>query len=85
MFNALSSTSIREVIERATSWLKTLTDFGVMLIITFIVLDIIFPQTTGIIGNLTEIIQIATQNEHGIAGLIALLLFLFLLRYRYNK
>lgn len=71
-----------------------------MLIITFIIIDILFPGTTGIIGNLTEIVQTATgttadtatatksgaeviansNSDRGLAGLVALLLFLFLLR-----
>ena len=95
------STSIKEVIGRATSWLKMLADFGVMLIITFIIIDILFPGTTGIIENLIEVIQLATGNvesaaneattankatatatgsNRGLVGLIALLMFLLLLR-----
>ncbi|MBC8519028.1 MAG: hypothetical protein H8D24_01285 [Gammaproteobacteria bacterium] len=96
----MNSSPIKETINRATSWLKILTDFGVMLIITFIIIDILFPGTTGIIGNLTEIVQTATgstadtttaaksgsevitngNSDRGLVGLVALLLFLFLLR-----
>ncbi len=89
------STSIKEIIGRATSWLKILADFGVILIITFIIIDILFPGTTGIIGNLIDVVQLATGGSEpaangvaavstggnqGLVGLIALLLFLFLLR-----
>ncbi len=85
----MDSTSIKDIIGRATSWLKILADFGVMLIITFIIIDILFPGTTGIIGNITDVIQIASTggetsatgegNNQGVIGLIALLLFLYLL------
>ncbi len=87
----MDSTSIKDIIGRATSWLKILADFGVMLIITFIIIDILFPGTTGIIGNITDVIQIASTggsetaagaggSNQGVVGLVALLLFLYLLR-----
>jgi len=54
-------------------WLKSITDFGVTLIVAAVVIDIIFPGFTGVTSNIGAIV---TQfSEAGLAGFIALLLF----------
>ena len=58
--------------ETANGWLKAFTDFGVSVILAGVVIDILFAQSyvTGNIGAM-----VAGFSEQGIAGFIALLLF----------
>ena len=58
--------------ETANGWLKNFTDFGVSVILAGVVIDILFAQSyvTGNIGAM-----VAGFSEQGIAGFIALLLF----------
>ncbi|MBL4762714.1 MAG: hypothetical protein JKY93_08450 [Gammaproteobacteria bacterium] len=61
-----------------TGWLKSFTELGLTLILALVVLDILFPGTTGIIGNLGVIV--AQFSREGLSGLIALLLFLIMFK-----
>jgi hypothetical protein len=54
-------------------WLKSITDFGVTLIVAMVVIDIIFPGYSGITANIGVIV--AKFSDAGLAGFIALLLF----------
>ena len=58
--------------DTAHGWLKTFTDFGVSIILAGVVIDVLF-QT----GLVTEQIGalVASFSEKGLAGFIALLLF----------
>ena len=70
----------RETIDKVTGWLSTLTDFGLGLILALVVVDVLFPESTYVIENIGRIV--GQFSEQGLAGLIALLLFLLLFRLR---
>ena len=63
---------------KAARLIRELTNFGVSLIVVGVVIDILFPGTTGIVENLGTVV--ANISDKGIAGLIALLLFVALYR-----
>ncbi len=69
---------IKATLATATGWLKSVTDFGLSIILAFVVLDILFPGSTGIIGNINGIVSRFAGN--GVTGLIALLIFLLIYR-----
>jgi len=58
--------------ETANGWLKNFTDFGVSVILAGVVIDILFAQSL-VTGNIGEMVK--GFSEQGIAGFIALLLF----------
>ncbi len=70
--------SPRQALDTVTGWLKTITNFGVGLIMALVVIDILFPDSTYVIENIGRIV--GQFSEQGLAGLIALLLFLLLFR-----
>ena len=59
--------------QNVQGWLKSATDFGVAIILAAVVLDILFPGKTGITENIGQIVK--QFDEAGLAGFIALLLF----------
>mgnify|MGYP001112578323 CR=1 FL=1 len=68
--------NIRGLIDTITGAVGTITDFGLKLVVALVVVDVIYPGTTGVVSNLGAI---AGQfGEHGMAGLIALFLFAML-------
>lgn len=70
----------RQAIDTVTGWLGTLTDFGLGLILALVVVDILFPSSSYVIENIGHIV--GQFSEEGLAGLIALLLFLLLFKSR---
>ena len=74
------ATSIKGTIDSVTGWLGTLTDFGLGVIVALVVVDVLFPASSAITENIGAI---AGQfGDNGLAGLIALLLFLLLFKNR---
>ena len=71
-------TSFKYTLQTINEWLRTLIDFGLSLLLVFIIIDILFPGTTGVIENVGEIVS--GFAEHGVVGLIALLIFLLIYR-----
>ncbi|UCH63324.1 MAG: hypothetical protein JSU77_02390 [Fidelibacterota bacterium] len=65
---------IKDIIDSVSGWLRALIDFGLAVILVFVIIDILFPGTTGIIGNIETIV--GSFADKGVVGLIALLLFL---------
>ena len=57
---------------------KSFTDFGLTLILALVVVDILFPGGGYVIGNIEAVV--GQFNDGGLAGLIALLLFLILFK-----
>ena len=70
--------SVKESITTVTSIIKTATEFGVTLIFALVVIDVLFPGTTGLISNIGNIV--GQFSKEGLAGLVALLLFLILFK-----
>lgn len=67
---------VKDTIDTISGWLKIIIDLGVSLILVALVLDILFSSNF-VIGNINEIVA-NLAGEHGVAGLIALLLLLLL-------
>lgn len=70
--------SVKDTLTTVTGWLQKATEFGLALILAFIVIDVLFPGTTGVVNNLGVIV--GQFSKEGISGLIALLLFLLLFK-----
>lgn len=68
--------TFKEILQTATGWLKDIIEFGIALILIFVLIDILFPGTTGLVNNIGEIV--GSFAKEGVVGLIALLLFLLI-------
>ena len=66
--------TLNETLRTTSGWLKDIFEFGISLILLFVVIDILFPGTTGVVNNVGEIVS--SFASEGIVGLIALLFFL---------
>lgn len=66
--------SVKEAMATINGWLRDFTEIGVTLILAFVIVDVLFPGTTGVVSNIGTIV--GQFSREGIAGLIALLLFL---------
>ena len=75
---AIAKDHIKESITSLTDWLRTLTEVGMSLILVLVIVDVLFPGTTGLVNNLGVIV--AQFSKEGMAGLIALLMFLLVFR-----
>ena len=71
-------TPVKETLSTVTEWLRKFTELGLALILAFIVVDVLFPGTTGVINNLGIIV--GQFSKQGLAVLIALLLFLLIFK-----
>ena len=67
----------KDMMDGISEWLKSIIEFGLSIILVFVVIDILFG-TTLIVGNINAIV--ASFADKGVVGLIAL--FLFMLIYR---
>jgi hypothetical protein len=70
--------SIKEAMTAVSGWLRSATELGISLILAFVVIDVLFPNTTGVVENIGTIV--GQFSEQGLVGLIALLLFLLLFK-----
>ena len=70
---------IRNALQSITGWGKEVVDFGVAVIMVGVVVDILFPGTTGVIDNIADLV--GNISSQGVAGVIALLLFVMI----YNR
>ena len=68
--------TLKDTLQTATGWLRSLTDFGLSLILTVVLVDLVFG-TNYIVGNIGSIVA---QFGEGVSGIIALLLFLLIYR-----
>ena len=53
-------------------WLKSVVSLGLTLVVTIVVVDVIFPGTTGIVGNVADLVGQFT--DRGMVGLITLII-----------
>ncbi|MCK4951664.1 MAG: hypothetical protein KAS48_07585 [Gammaproteobacteria bacterium] len=65
--------NINESLSSVTSTLKGVVGLGMSLAVTFLVVDVLFPGTTHIVGNVAGLIN--SFIGHGLVGLIALIFF----------
>jgi len=68
--------SLRDTLQKTTGWLREIFDFGIALVLLFVVIDILFPGTTGVVENIGDIVS--SFAAEGVVGLIALLVFLWI-------
>ena len=71
-------TSVTDAISQLTGWLRSATELGLALVLAFVIIDILFPKTTGVVDNIGIIV--GQFSKDGLAGLIALLLFLIVFK-----
>jgi len=71
-------TSVTSAISQLTGWLRSATELGLALVLAFVIIDVLFPGTTGVVTNIGTIV--AQFSKDGLAGLIALLLFLIVFK-----
>jgi hypothetical protein len=60
------------------SILKGAVELGFSVVLAFILLDILFPGSTGIVSNLSGVLS--SFSDSGVVGLFALLLFLLIIK-----
>lgn len=71
-------TTVKDALSTMNGWLRDGTEVGVALILAFVIIDVLFPGTTGVVNNIGVIV--GQFSREGLAGLIALLLFLILFK-----
>lgn len=71
---------VMDSMKTVTGWLHHVSDFGLALILTFVIIDILFPGSTGVMKNLGIIV--GQFSKEGLAGLVALLMFLVFFKNR---
>ena len=65
--------SIESAISTVTGTLRGIINLGLGLAVVFLVVDILVPGTTNIVGNVSELVSSFTSE--GIVGLITLVVF----------
>ena len=68
--------SIKGTFDATMGVVGTFTDVALKLIAALVVVDVLFPGTSGIIENIGQLLDQFGQN--GLGGLVAVLLFLLL-------
>ena len=68
--------NLQGTINTVGSLLRSITDFGLKVIVALLVVDVLFPGTTNMVRNVGGIV--GQFGNDGVAGLIAVLLFLLL-------
>jgi hypothetical protein len=66
------------ILNTVGGYAKSVTDFGLTVIVALVVVDILFPNSSNIIENVAIVVD--QFGDQGVAGLIALLLVLVLYR-----
>ena len=64
---------MEQTITRVSNFAKAITQLSVTLIVTFLMVDILFPGSTGMAANVGAVAS--SLSEKGLAGLVALGLF----------
>ena len=68
--------NLQGTISTVSGLLRSITDFGLRVIVALLVVDVLFPGTTNMVRNVSGIV--GQFGNGGVAGLIAVLLFLLL-------
>ncbi|MFQ6675953.1 MAG: hypothetical protein ACE5LH_06365 [Fidelibacterota bacterium] len=63
--------TLHDTFETITGWLKDVVNFGLALVLVFLVVDLLFGETTGIVGNLADFV--ASFVDEGVVGWIILI------------
>ena len=70
--------AVSESMNTLTGWLSDAVRLGLGLVGTFLVVDILFPGSTGIVANVGGIVTQFTSQ--GLTGLVALIIFMVIMR-----
>jgi hypothetical protein len=70
--------AVSESMSTLTGWLSDAVRLGLGLIGTFLVVDILFPGSTGIVANVGGIVTQFTSQ--GLTGLVALIIFMVIMK-----
>jgi hypothetical protein len=70
--------SYKDVIPKVNEMLGPIVELGITLILAFVIIDVLFPGTTGVVNNIGTIVS--QFSSEGLSGLIALLLFLMIFK-----
>jgi len=70
--------TVKDSMETLTGWIKSSTELGLSVILAFVMIDVLFPGSTGVVNNIGTIV--AQFSKEGLTGLIALLMFLILFK-----
>lgn len=70
--------TVKDSMETVTGWIKSSTELGLSVILAFVMIDVLFPGSTGVVNNIGTIV--AQFSKEGLTGLIALLMFLILFK-----
>ena len=63
--------SIDGVFSTISGWLKSIVSLGLELVLVFLVIDVLYPNQTDIVGSIGNLISSFT--DRGIAGLVILI------------
>ena len=72
--------NVKGTIDTVSGYVRQLTDFGLMVIVALLVVDVLFPASSPISENIGTLV--GQFGDNGLAGLIAILLFLLLYKNR---
>jgi len=70
--------NIANSLDTITTTLKGVMGLGMALAVAFLVVDLLFPGTTNIVGNVSKMVTSFTSQ--GLVGLIALLVFVTIMQ-----
>ena len=68
--------NVKGTLNAVSGYLRSIRDFGLRIIVALLVVDVLFPGSTGIVRNVGA--TVGQFGANGLAGLIAVLLFLLL-------
>lgn len=71
--------TVKSIFQNIKGWAMDLVEIGLALVLVFLIVDILFGPTIGVVDNLVAVIN--SFVSQGIVGLIALLVLLAI----YNK
>jgi len=63
--------SLDSVLGTVNGWLRAIVSLGLGLVLVFLVIDVLFPNQTDIVGNVAALVSSFT--DRGIVGLIILI------------
>ena len=66
--------SVNDLFDTVIDWLKAAVNLGLALVVVALIVDVLFGEVTGIVGNVVALID--SFVSEGVVGLIALLFFL---------
>jgi len=66
--------TLKDTFSTITGWAGDIVNLGLALALVFLIVDILFPGTTNIVGNVADLVSEFTSE--GLVGLITFIVFL---------